>query len=131
MPMDAYREGDRVMINFDVPGVDADSVELTVEKNVVSVTAQRDSLFPEDAEVLASERPQGTFSRQLILGDNLDVDRVEAHYSSGVLTLTIPVAEQAKPRKLTVSSDKNRDAIDVSSTDDTASAKDEGGTNGA
>lgn len=117
MPMDAYREGDRVVVNFDLPGVDSDSIDLTVEKNVLSVSVERQSTLPKSAEVLANERPQGTFSRQLILGENLDADRVDASYHSGVLTVSIPVAEQAKPRRLEVKSGgTTREAIDVDST---------------
>lgn len=122
MPMDAYRQGDQVVVEFDLPGVESDSIELTVEKNVVSVSVQRQTSVPEGANVLASERPQGTFSRQLMLGDNLDVDRLAARYSNGVLTLTIPVAEQAKPRKLQVSStEKSRSPIDVNSSEQSRS----------
>ena len=118
MPMDAYRQGDQVVVEFDLPGVESDSIELTVEKNVVSVSVQQQTSVPEGANVLASERPQGTFSRQLMLGDNLDVDRLDARYANGVLTLTIPVAEQAKPRKLQVSStEKSRSPIDVNSSE--------------
>jgi HSP20 family protein len=126
MPMDAYRQGDRVVVNFDLPGVNSDAIELTVEKNVLSVSVQRESALPEGAEVLASERSQGTFSRQLILGDNLDVDRVEAQYDNGVLTLTVPVAEQAKSRKLQVTSTgTSRDAIDVNSKPESSSSVDD------
>lgn len=104
MPMDAYREGDRLVVHFDLPGVDAASIDLTVEKNVLTVTAERSWAATDDQQVIASERPQGTFRRQLFLGESLDTDRVEAHYDSGVLTVTIPVAEKAKPRKVEISS---------------------------
>lgn len=104
MPMDAYREGDRLVVHFDLPGVDSASIDLTVEKNVLTVTAERSWAATDDQQVIASERPQGTFRRQLFLGENLDTDRVEAHYDSGVLTVTIPIAEQAKPRKVEISS---------------------------
>lgn len=103
MPMDAYREGDRFVIHFDLPGVEPSSVDLTVEQNVLSVTAERQWQPREDQQVVASERPQGTFRRQLLLGDDLDLDRVEASYEAGVLTVTIPVSEDAKPRKVEVS----------------------------
>ena len=102
-PMDAYRRGDRFYVHFDLPGVDADQVEITVEKNVLSVTAQRAWQPHEGDEVTAAERPRGTFTRQLFLGDTLDSDHLEASYEKGVLTLTIPVAESAKPRKIQVS----------------------------
>jgi HSP20 family protein len=102
MPMDAWRDGDTFVVEFDLPGVDADSVDLDVERNVLTVHAERPG-HDRDVELIASERPRGVFSRQLILGDNLDTDHVAAHYQAGVLTLRIPVAEQAKPRKIVVS----------------------------
>jgi HSP20 family protein len=102
MPMDAYRDGDRFVVHFDLPGVDPDSIDLTVEKNVLTVRAERSWEPTENQDVLISERPRGVFSRQLFLGDSLDVDRIDAAYRNGVLTLTIPVAEQAKPRKVEI-----------------------------
>jgi HSP20 family protein len=104
MPMDAYRQGDRFLVRFDLPGVDPASIDLTVEKNALTVSAERRWEAADDVQVVASERPQGTFRRQLFLGDGLDPERVEASYDNGVLTVTIPVAEQAKPRKIEVSS---------------------------
>ena len=104
MPMDAYRHGDQFVVHFDLPGVDPSSIDLTVEKNVLTVSAQRQWQRSDDQEVLVSERPQGSFSRQLFLGEGLDADRVEATYDNGVLTVTIPVAEQAKPRKVEITS---------------------------
>ncbi len=101
MPMDAWREGDTFHIEFDLPGVSPDSVDLDVERNVVTVRAERPALDG-DKEMLAAERPRGVFSRQLVLGDNLDTERIQASYDSGVLTLQIPVAEQAKPRKIEI-----------------------------
>lgn len=103
MPMDAWREGDTFHVEFDLPGVSADSVDLDVERNVVTVRAERRPLDG-DREMLAAERPRGVFSRQLVLGDNLDTERIQASYTAGVLTLLIPVAEQAKPRKIEISS---------------------------
>jgi HSP20 family protein len=102
MPMDAWREGDVFRIEFDLPGVSKESIDLDVERNVLTVRAER---VPRngDWEMLASERPRGIFSRQLVLGDNLDLDRIEAAYDGGVLRLTIPVAERAKPRKIEIS----------------------------
>jgi HSP20 family protein len=102
MPMDAWREGDVFQIAFDLPGVAQESIDLDVERNVLTIRAER---VPDngDWEMLASERPRGVFSRQLVLGDNLDLDRIEARYDAGVLRLTIPVAERAKPRKIEVS----------------------------
>lgn len=104
MPMDAYRLGDRYIVMFDLPGVDASTIDLTIEKNLLTVSAERESKLPEDAQVVASERPQGTFSRQLFLGESLDAERVEASYANGVLTVTIPLAEQARPRRIEVRS---------------------------
>ena len=104
MPMDAYRHDDRFVVHFDVPGVDPSSIELTVEKNVLSVSAQRRWEPAEGDQVLVTERPQGSYSRQLFLGEGLDPDRIEASYDNGVLTVTVPVAEQAKPRKVEISS---------------------------
>ena len=101
MPMDAWREGDTFQVEFDLPGVDPDSIELDVERNVVTVRAERPPRA-DDTELIAAERPRGVFSRQLILGDNLDTERIEANYQVGVLTLRIPVAEAAKPRKISI-----------------------------
>jgi HSP20 family protein len=102
MPMDAWRDGDTFLIEFDLPGVDPDSIDLDVERNVITVHAERPGPG-RDVELLASERPRGVFSRQLVLGDNLDVENVAAHYEAGVLTLRVPVAAQAKPRKILIS----------------------------
>jgi HSP20 family protein len=114
MPMDAWREGDAFTIEFDLPGVARDSIELDVERNVLTVRAERVARNG-DWEMLASERPRGVFSRQLVLGDNLDLDRIEASYDSGVLRLVVPVAERAKPRRIEVSSasDDGRTAIEA------------------
>lgn len=106
MPMDAWREGDTFHVEFDLPGVSVDSIDLDVERNVVTVRAERPARAS-DAELLAAERPRGVFSRQLVLGDNLDTQHISASYDGGVLTLKIPVAEQAKPRKISISSDSN------------------------
>jgi HSP20 family protein len=101
MPMDAWREGDRFVIEFDLPGVRQESIDLDVERNVLTVSAERISRNG-DWEMLASERPRGRFSRQLVLGDNLDLDRIEAAYEAGVLRLIVPVAERARPRKIQI-----------------------------
>jgi HSP20 family protein len=103
MQMDAYRTGNDVIVHFDLPGIDPETVELDIERNVLSVRVERRSPAPEDAEILAAERPTGTFTRQLFLGDTLDTERIDASYDSGVLTLRIPVAEQAKPRRIEIS----------------------------
>jgi HSP20 family protein len=102
MPMDAWRAGEEFIVEFDLPGVEPGSVDLDVERNVLTVRAERPALS-EDRELVASERPRGVFSRQLFLGDNLDTAQIKASYDSGVLTLRIPVAEQAKPRKIEIS----------------------------
>ncbi|AOY72343.1 Hsp20 family protein [Arthrobacter sp. TES] len=103
MPMDAWQEGEEFIVALDLPGVSPESIELDVERNVLTVKAERKSLAGEDTEMLAAERPQGVFSRQLILGDTLDTDGVKASYDAGVLTLRIPVAEKAKPRRIEIS----------------------------
>jgi HSP20 family protein len=102
MPIDAYRDGDRFIIRFDLPGVDRDSIELTAEKNVLTVRAERNWTPGEGQEVVVAERPQGTFTRQVFLGESLDVDHITATYDQGVLTLVVPVAEQAKPRRVEI-----------------------------
>lgn len=113
MPMDAWRADDTFHVEFDLPGVDPDSIDLDVERNVVTVKAER-PLRASDAELIAAERPRGIFSRQLILGDNLDTEHISAGYDAGVLTLKIPVAEQAKPRKIAVATRSDRrQAIDA------------------
>ena len=113
MPMDAWRDGDVFHVEFDLPGVSQDSIDIDVERNVVTVKAERPARAS-DAELIAAERPRGVFSRQLVLGDNLDLDRIEAAYRDGVLRLHIPVAEKAKPRKITVSSNgQDRQAINA------------------
>lgn len=104
MPMDAYRKGDTFYVQFDLPGVSAESIDLTVEQNVLTVRAERKPTTAEDAEMLIAERPAGTFTRQVFLGDTLDAARIDADYSAGILTLTIPVLEQAKPRTIQVTS---------------------------
>jgi len=114
MPMDAWREGDRFIVEFDLPAVDPESVDLDVERNVLTVRAERRLQSDKDIELIAAERPRGIFSRQVILGDALDTEHIEASYQAGVLRLTIPVAEKAKPRKIMIQSDaQNRQAISV------------------
>ncbi|MCU1488666.1 MAG: hypothetical protein JWM85_71 [Acidimicrobiaceae bacterium] len=112
MPMDAVRQGEAVEIYFDLPGVQADGIELTVEQNVLTVRAERHWTPDEGAQVLVSERPQGGFSRQVFLADNLDTERVNASYENGVLQVSIPVAEVAKARRIEVGSSKS-EAIEV------------------
>ena len=101
-PTDAYRRGDRFFVHLDLPGVDADKIELTCEQNVLTVRAERVFVAQEDDELIVSERPQGVYSRQLFVSDALDTDHIEANYDRGVLTLELPVAEQAKPRRIQI-----------------------------
>jgi HSP20 family protein len=103
MPMDAYRRNGDFVVHFDLPGVDPSTIDLTVEKNVLTVTAERQFARAEGDEITVSERPQGRFNRQLFLGDSLDAEKISANYDQGVLTLHIPVAERAKPRKVEIS----------------------------
>jgi HSP20 family protein len=113
MPMDAWREGDTFHVEFDLPGVNPDSIDLDVERNVVTVKAERPTRAS-DADLIAAERPRGVFSRQLVLGDNLDTENIAARYAAGVLSLQIPVAEQAKPRKISITNKgEDRQAINA------------------
>ena len=114
MPMDAYRSGDEFVICFDLPGVAADAIELDVERNVLTVKAERrPTLTGDEVEMQVAERPLGVFSRQLFLGDTLDTDHIQAHYDAGVLTLRIPIAEQAKPRKIAITGADTRKEINA------------------
>ncbi|WP_432564508.1 Hsp20/alpha crystallin family protein [Kineococcus sp. SYSU DK003] len=110
MAMDAWRRGDEFVVEFDLPGVDPSTVELDVERNVLTVRAQRPVHEGTD-EMIAAERPRGVFSRQLILGDNLDTEKIAASYGAGVLTLRVPVAEKAKPRRIAVETHDSPQAI--------------------
>jgi HSP20 family protein len=103
MPMEAFRRGDEFFIYLDVPGVDEQDVDVTVERNVVNVRTHRWSPRKEGDEVIVDERPHGEFARQLFLGDNLDTSKLSANYHNGVLTLSIPVAEESKPRRVELS----------------------------
>ncbi|MFF6913175.1 Hsp20 family protein [Streptomyces sp. NPDC012466] len=111
MAMDAYRSEDDFFVHFDLPGIDPETIELDVERNVLNVRAERRSPAPEGAESLVAERPTGTFTRQLFLGDTLDTERIDASYEAGVLTLRIPVAEQAKPRRIHITGGDTRKQI--------------------
>jgi HSP20 family protein len=110
MPMDAFRDGEEFVVRLDLPGVSPDSIDLDVERNVLTVKAERTS---DGTELQVAERPKGVFSRQLFLGDTLDTDRIEASYDQGVLTLRIPVAAQAKSRKIAVTAGAGGQAIDA------------------
>jgi HSP20 family protein len=114
MPIDAYRKGDTFVVNFDLPGVAPDSIDLTVERNVLTVHAERRPVTDDGDELLVAERPYGTFSRQLFLGEMLDTDHIAADYTNGVLSLRVPVAETAKPRKVAINASANgRTAINA------------------
>jgi HSP20 family protein len=113
VPMDAYRHGDSFVVHLDLPGVDPASIDLTVERNAMTISAERHWQPVEGDEVVASERRQGTFARQLLLGDGLDSDRIHATYENGVLTVTIPISAQAKPRRIEVSTEPRQEAIEA------------------
>src|ERR1700756_4511766 len=112
MPMDAWRDGEQFIVEFDLPGVNADSLGLDVERNVLTVRAQRSDV-DQSREMVTAERPRGVFSRQLFLGETLDTDQIEANYQEGVLRLTIRVAEKAKPRRIEISHDAERTPINA------------------
>jgi HSP20 family protein len=109
MPMDCYRHGDTFFLNFDLPGIDTDTLDVTEENNTLTVRAHRRADAPEDAAYLVAERPVGAYARQLVVGEGLDLEGITARYHDGVLTLTIPVAEQAKPRRIDVGRSQDSD----------------------
>ena len=116
IPMDAYRRGDTVFVHFDIPGADPSTIDVHVEQNALTVRAERFFEEREGDELLVRERPEGVFSRQLFLGQHLDVERIVASFDEGVLTLAIPVAETAKPRRIQITSSPQKTrpkAIDV------------------
>ncbi|GAA3820695.1 Hsp20/alpha crystallin family protein [Amycolatopsis tucumanensis] len=113
MPMDAYRTGDEYVVAFDLPGVSPDSIEVNVEQNVLTVKAERPGQTKEHVEYQVAERPRGVFSRQLFLGEALDAEHIQAGYEAGVLTLRIPVAEKAKPRKIAISAGSDRKQVNA------------------
>ncbi|WP_280422881.1 Hsp20/alpha crystallin family protein [Nocardia carnea] len=113
MPMDAWRDGDQFLVELDLPGIDPESLDLDIERDVVTVRATRPELDA-DRSMIAAERPRGVFSRQLFLGEGLDTEHIRADYRDGVLRLTVPVAEKAKPRKIAIErTDGARQAIDA------------------
>ena len=114
MPMDAYRHGETFVVHFDLPGVDPASIDLEVERNVLTITAERSWRPVDGDEVVAAERTHGSFRRQLLIGDSLDTERMHASYEHGVLTLTIPIAERSKPRKFNVTTSGGNDAVQAS-----------------
>lgn len=116
MPMEAYRRGDEFCVNLDLPGVDPQDVDVTVERNVVTIRARRRPARQENDEVIVDERPHGEFTRQLLLGDNLDASQLNAHFESGVLTMRIPVSETSRPRKVEIApSTKGPETIEAGS----------------
>ena len=117
MPIDAFRHEDEFVVQFDLPGVAPDSIDLTVERNVLTVHAERRRSGGDDVELLIGERPQGTFSRQLFLGDTLDTEHLTAEYIDGVLTIRLPVKAQAKPRKIDVVAKASNAAINANSSE--------------
>lgn len=102
MPLDGVRRKDDVLLRFDLPGIDPESIEVTVDRGVLTVSARRSETYGDDDQVFVRERPMGAFTRRVYLTDNLDTDKVEATYTNGVLTVRIPVAESARPRKIEV-----------------------------
>jgi HSP20 family protein len=121
MPMDAYQQDDSFVVELDLPGVDPSSIDVTVEQNVLTIHAERRRSSGDEHELIVGERPHGTFSRQLFLGENLNADRLSAHYRDGVLTLRVPVAEAAKPRRVEIETgDRHAAAIETSSTEETS-----------
>ena len=122
MPIDAWRDGDTFFVELDLPGVSPESIDLDVERNVVTVRAERPARN-DNVEMLASERPRGVFSRQLVVGDTLDTDKITANYDAGVLRLQIPVAEKSKPRKINIGTSGNgRQVIDADSSNENRQA---------
>jgi HSP20 family protein len=111
MPMDAYRHDDNFYICLDLPGISAESIDLSVEQNVLTVRAERAPARADGAEMIVAERPYGTFTRQVFLGETLDAENIAADYAAGVLTLTIPVREAAKPRSIQVTSSDTTQAV--------------------
>ena len=115
MPMDAFRHGEEFVVHFDLPGIEASGIDLTVEQNLLTVSAERSWQPAEGDDVVAAERPHGQFSRQLFLGGGLNTEDVHASYQDGVLTVRIPVAEQAKPHKVEIAAGGRAQAIDATS----------------
>ncbi|MER6575626.1 Hsp20/alpha crystallin family protein [Nonomuraea sp. NPDC001023] len=102
MPMDGLRRDDDVVLRFDLPGIDPDSIEVTVDRGVLTVSARREEEIAENERLFVRERPMGTFTRRVYLSEHLDSDRIDAGYANGVLTVRIPVLERAKPRKVEI-----------------------------
>lgn len=111
IPMDAYRHGDTFVIHFDLPGVDPESIDVEVERNVLTLSADRSWRPIEGDDVVAAERLHGQFRRQLLIGDGLDPDKMHVTYEQGVLTITLPVAERSKPRKFAVNTETKQESV--------------------
>jgi len=111
MPMDVYRSGDHYVLHFDLPGIDPNSVELSVEDNTLTVRAVREARTAEGVEYLVAERPNGQFTRQLVLGNGLDLTKISATFEAGVLTVSIPVAETAKPRRIHIEGGSDKPTV--------------------
>src|SRR5918996_2592990 len=111
LPIDAYRRDDEFVIHFDLPGIDSDSIDLTVDENVLTVRAERRAETTEGVEVLVSERPQGTYVRRIFLGEAIDADKLSARYDNGVLTVVAPIPESAKPRKIEIAAGNRTPAL--------------------
>lgn len=116
MPMDLFRTGERFVAMIDLPGVDPGSIDIDVEDRTLTIRAERNALDEQDLQWLSHERPSGTFARQLTLGYGVALDRIQADYADGVLTLTIPVAEEARPRRISVSHGSAQRSIESSAT---------------
>jgi HSP20 family protein len=102
IPVDAFQRGEELLLHFDLPGIPEDAVELSLERRVLTVKAQRQYAAQEGDQVLMAERPWGTLSRQVVLGDTLDTNRIQAHYDNGVLTVSVPLSQTAKTRKIEI-----------------------------
>jgi HSP20 family protein len=114
VPFDAVRRGDQVVVSFDLPGVTPDDIDVTVERDVLTLTAERRPDRREGDDVLVSERRMGRFTRRLFLGENLDTDHIQAEHHEGVLTITLPIAERAKARKVEIGGGDQAQAIETS-----------------
>ena len=117
MPMDAYRRGEDVWVHIDLPGVAPDSIDLNVERGVLTISAERNWQREDGDQHYLAERPRGTYRRQVHLGDSLDVDAIEADFGDGVLTMRIPISARAKPKKIPIGAKAEHTAIDVESAD--------------
>lgn len=117
VPMDVYRRGEEFLVRVDLPGVDPKSIDLQIEKNVLTLHAERSWVPADGDEVLVSERPQGTYTRRLFLGDGLDTEGISAKYENGVLSILVPVAERAKARKVDIAVGESGNVIDAPATE--------------